>query len=157
MLRENRERRDVVKSKSAIKDAFVKLNIERDIKEITVKDILTEANVSRGTFYSHFTDIYDVQEQVENDIFKNTQAHLKLQSMKEPVQNPYQQVAVFLENIEANSKTIKSIHQNRGNAPFATKFKNLIKHSLNDGERAIEDESVSRIIDALVKIGRAHV
>ena len=44
------ERRDVQKSKEAIKNAFIQLIINQDIRKITVKDILTLADVSRGTF-----------------------------------------------------------------------------------------------------------
>lgn len=48
------ERRDVRKSKEAIKNAFIQLIINQDIRKITVKDILTLADVSRGTFMRTF-------------------------------------------------------------------------------------------------------
>ena len=53
------ERRDVRKAKQAIKQAFIDLSIHQDIRKITVSRILELADVSRGTFYAHFKDVYD--------------------------------------------------------------------------------------------------
>lgn len=56
------ERRDVIKSKEAIKSAFLRACWSKDIRKITVTEIINTANVSRGTFYAHFDDIYDLRE-----------------------------------------------------------------------------------------------
>ena len=86
------ERRDVRKSKEAIKNAFIQLIINQDIRKITVKDILTLADVSRGTFYAHFLDIYDVQEQVENDLMDHCIQVIGENSIDNIIDDPYPQV-----------------------------------------------------------------
>ncbi len=45
-------------------DSFVKLSGVKEFKDITVKDITTEAMINRATFYYHFKDIYDLLEKV---------------------------------------------------------------------------------------------
>lgn len=64
------ERRDVIKSKEAIKSAFLRMCWSKDIRKITVTEIINTANVSRGTFYAHFDDIYDLREKIENEIIE---------------------------------------------------------------------------------------
>lgn len=61
--------RMVEKSKKAIKDALLDIMYEKDFKQITVNELLKRANVSRGTFYAHFSNLEDVRQQLINDLF----------------------------------------------------------------------------------------
>jgi AcrR family transcriptional regulator len=45
-------------------DAFVQLSMKKEFKDITIKDITDEATVNRATFYSHFTDKYQLLDAV---------------------------------------------------------------------------------------------
>lgn len=49
-----------VKTAKALDDAMSSLLEERNFRKITVKDISDEALISRATFYTHFTDKYDL-------------------------------------------------------------------------------------------------
>lgn len=51
------ERRDVIRSKNAIKSAYLKLSLAKPTQKITIQEVIDVANVSRGTFYAHFSDI----------------------------------------------------------------------------------------------------
>ena len=61
-------RRDVARSKKLIRDAYIHLCMTTPTEQITVKEILGQADVSRGTFYAHFRDVYDLREQVEEEL-----------------------------------------------------------------------------------------
>ncbi len=50
----------VVRTKTAIRNAFVELIEEKGFDAITVKDITTKANINRGTFYAHYQDKFDL-------------------------------------------------------------------------------------------------
>ena len=63
--------RMVEKSKKAIKDALLDIMYEKDFKQITVNELLKRANVSRGTFYAHFSNLEDVRQQLINDLFEH--------------------------------------------------------------------------------------
>jgi len=54
----------VMKTRKIIMDSFIKLSGVKEFKDITVKDITTEAMINRATFYYHFKDIYDLLEKV---------------------------------------------------------------------------------------------
>ncbi|MEB2494739.1 TetR/AcrR family transcriptional regulator, partial [Peribacillus frigoritolerans] len=54
----------IIRTRRLIMDAFIQLSMSKDFKDITIKDITTEATVNRATFYYHFTDKYDLLEKV---------------------------------------------------------------------------------------------
>lgn len=64
------EYRSSIRSKNLIKKALVKLMHEKELARITVSDVIREADISRGTFYAHYTDINSVIEQIENEELK---------------------------------------------------------------------------------------
>ena len=65
-----REDRRVRKTKTRLRQALTGLMAQKDIKDITVKEITERADVNRGTFYSHYRDIYDMIAQVEDALFE---------------------------------------------------------------------------------------
>jgi len=52
----------VIRTRKLIMDSFITLSSKKEFKDITVKDITTEAMINRATFYYHFEDIYDLLE-----------------------------------------------------------------------------------------------
>jgi AcrR family transcriptional regulator len=76
------EYRSAVRSRKLIKQAYVELIKEKDIDKVTIKDVVTKADINRGTFYAHYTSVHAVSEQIGNEIvsalfefleeFKNT-------------------------------------------------------------------------------------
>lgn len=64
------EYRSSIRSKNSIKKAVAKLIHEKDITKITVSDIIREADISRGTFYAHYSDVDSVLKQIENEELK---------------------------------------------------------------------------------------
>lgn len=53
-----------LRTRRLIMDAFLQLAMEKDFKEITIKDITSRATVNRATFYYHFFDKHDLLEKV---------------------------------------------------------------------------------------------
>lgn len=55
-------------TKKMIREAFLALLAEKDIRHITVRELCERAEINRGTFYAHYLDIYDLKEQIENEL-----------------------------------------------------------------------------------------
>ncbi|WP_145317322.1 TetR/AcrR family transcriptional regulator [Paenibacillus xylanexedens] len=53
-----------VRTRKLIMDAFMSLVMDKDFKNITIKDITQKATINRATFYYHFFDKYDLMETV---------------------------------------------------------------------------------------------
>lgn len=54
----------VVKTRSNIKQAFIRLLEEKDFHDITIQNILDLALINRSTFYNHYLDKYDLAEKL---------------------------------------------------------------------------------------------
>ncbi len=60
-----------------IKEAFLKILENKPITKISVKEVAEAAEVNRATFYSHFSDCYDLLESIENDLLNDFRNSLK--------------------------------------------------------------------------------
>jgi len=58
------------KTERSIKNAFLELRAKRAIEKITVKELIEKAEISKGTFYLHYADIYALSEAIEDDIVR---------------------------------------------------------------------------------------
>jgi AcrR family transcriptional regulator len=58
----------ILRTRKLIMDSFITLSGEKEFKDITIKDITTEAMVNRATFYYHFEDKYDLLEKVLSEV-----------------------------------------------------------------------------------------
>ena len=65
------ENRSVRLTRKRLSDALITLLMQKPVREITVRELTELANVSRGTFYFHYTDIYDLMDHVEREMFIN--------------------------------------------------------------------------------------
>jgi hypothetical protein len=57
-----------IKTKRAIKNALAALMAEKDISQITIKEISDFALINRKTFYSHYSSVFDILSEIENEI-----------------------------------------------------------------------------------------
>lgn len=70
-MKERTDKR-IIRSKSAIKKAFLNLLYRKPFEQITISEIVGEANYNRGTFYSNFETkdclLYEVIDDVLNEM-----------------------------------------------------------------------------------------
>ena len=58
-------------TRQVLREAFVELMKEQPIEKVTVTRICELADVSRGTFYLHYRDPYDLLEHMEDEFLAN--------------------------------------------------------------------------------------
>lgn len=60
--------RRVRRTRGRLRQALTALLREKELKDITVRELTDLADVNRGTFYSHYQDVYDMARQLEQDL-----------------------------------------------------------------------------------------
>lgn len=70
MNNQKKEDRRVRYTKKAIKDSFLELFESKPLEKISVTEICSHADINRGTFYSHYSDPYDLKEQLEEEFIE---------------------------------------------------------------------------------------
>lgn len=76
------------RTNKAIRRAFMELLRQKNFDKITVQDILDETPVTRGTFYAHFRDKYDIAEQMQSEFFQKIDAIKSELSMVDKAKYP---------------------------------------------------------------------
>lgn len=122
--------RRVRKTKEALRNALITLMKDKTIQEISVQELTDLADIHRGTFYLHYRDIYDLYEQIENEIIEEISSLLN-QSI---VRGPYLDVVPALEKIlkfvEGNSEISEMLLAQSMSGTFVKKLSELIKSKL---------------------------
>ena len=65
-----KEDRRIGKTLKSIREAIIDLIEEKDIPQITVKELAERANINRKTFYMHYSSIEDILDKIENEIIE---------------------------------------------------------------------------------------
>ena len=58
----------IVKTKRAIRDAFMEIRVKQPLNKVRVRDICEKALINKSTFYHHYTDVYDLSDKLENEV-----------------------------------------------------------------------------------------
>ena len=83
----------IEKTKHSICNAFIELRSHKPLERITVKELCESSQINKSTFYSHYIDIYDLSEQIENDIISTVIRNLG--NIEDALLNP----AAFSQNL----------------------------------------------------------
>ncbi|WP_192929838.1 TetR/AcrR family transcriptional regulator [Alkaliphilus serpentinus] len=117
------------RTKQIIKDAFWELYKEKKIEKITVKDITMKAGFNRSTFYVYFIDVYDVLNQIEEDVMPGME-HIPPTGQ---VQSPSPDFMGDLITIyEKNSEYFSVLLSEKGDPAFTVRMKNLFKDMMKE-------------------------
>jgi AcrR family transcriptional regulator len=131
-IKNNYQDRRILKSKSAMKEALLTLMVEKDLKDITISDIVRVADLNRGTFYKH----YQVTEDVWNEIINEV-----IYDLRESFREPYKNIEVLAVN-ELTTSVIKLFEH-------VTKYKNFYTLIVNSDTLAKFQHQFCQIIKEL--------
>ena len=102
--------RRIAKTKKAIRNAFVKLLVEKDIEKISVKEIADLADVDRKTVYNYYAGVYEIREELENDLLADLKkcTHDLVYDINDPMSVFRVFARIIEENYEVYSQLITS-------------------------------------------------
>lgn len=79
----SKNNRSVQRTRAAIEQAFYDLAQTKDVSRITVRELTERSGVSRGTFYLHYHDVYDLLSQREAEILAQLKEALEAQPLQD--------------------------------------------------------------------------
>ena len=77
MTVQKKEDRRVRYTKKAIKDSFLELFEKKPLEKISVTEICNNADINRGTFYSHYSDPYDLKKKLEEEFLETIRCKIR--------------------------------------------------------------------------------
>ena len=60
--------RRVRKTQKALETALAELMLQKELRYITIQELADKADIHRATFYSHYHDVYDLYEHLEQNV-----------------------------------------------------------------------------------------
>ena len=103
-----------------IMHAFWSLYCQKKIDHISIKEITDKAGYHRSTFYEYFVDIYDLLNQLEDEVVVRLKAEV-LQSLT--IQSNNNLVQILADHYESQGEYLLVLLGENGNPNFAKKVK----------------------------------
>ena len=119
--------RRVRKTKRQLRQALTVLLQEKPIKDITVREIADMVDINRGTFYLHYKDVFDMLEQIENDIFDEFNDLIRAHPPAEDQGKPLPLLTDVFTYFSANADMAIALMGPNGDHAFIDKLKDLVK------------------------------
>ncbi len=119
--------RRCIKTRKAIKQVFIRLMTEKDINKITIKEIADEANINRKTFYSHYTDVNGVLDDIENDVLEQLCGIIESFDIQKAIYNPYPIFKELTNIINNDFDFYKYLLQSTSDSRLLEKIKHILK------------------------------
>ncbi len=147
---EEKEKMDrrIRKTKKAIRLAFAELLSQKDINEITVRDISDLADINRKTFYNYYSGIYQIVDEIENEIVLAYESILGEVDLKRDLKNPYRIFERLTAIINTDLDFYGYLLSMRGNVSLVSKIVTMLKTKTKEALRSqIEmDETTADIV-----------
>ena len=115
------------KTKRAIRNAVAKLLSEYDLNDITVREIAELAEINRKTFYRYYSGIYQVLDEIENEIVSSFDQILGHIDFKKDLENPYRIFERLTATINTDIEFYGYLLSMRGNVNLVSKIAALLK------------------------------
>lgn len=126
------------KTRKIIKKVFAQMLSEKnELNKVTVSELCERADISRGTFYSHYDDIYGVAEDYENELIDNffNNAHLLAPSGIEEF------IDVFFDYMKQNHDNYRMLCRSNDLLFVAKKLTNIASDKIY--ELCLSDERIT--------------
>jgi AcrR family transcriptional regulator len=129
------EYKSAIRSRRFIRQAFVELMQEKKLEKITVTDIVTRADINRGTFYAHYQDTRAVIEEIENEIIEKMLQFLGEFHGNNFFQNPLPFLLKISSWLEEDLEFYRMLIASSGSEQFLVKLKNIfVEHMETDSD-----------------------
>jgi AcrR family transcriptional regulator len=114
-------------TKQLLRDALTALLTEKPIGSITVKELCLKAGINRGTFYAHYTDVFDLLRSIQQEMETGFFAALKPVLSSVGQLTPPKVTKKIFECIEANADLCRATIGPHGDKEFAQNLLNKTK------------------------------
>lgn len=118
--------RSVRMTKRRLCEALIQLLTQKPVHDITVRELTRLAKVSRGTFYFHYSDIYDLMEQVEHEQIDGLNLLMDALLPQLDQEAPPHALQVLFEYLDENDGICSALLGPNGDPAFVQRLEALI-------------------------------
>ena len=124
---EKKEDRRVRRTKKLLTQALTQLLQEKQINEITVKELTDLADMNRGTFYLYYKDMFDMLEKIEDGMFEALDAIVSLHEHDDVSQQTKPILLDLFDFIEENQEMCRVLLSPHGDMNFLHRLNEVVR------------------------------
>ena len=140
----------VRKTKRAIRNAFAKLLSEKEIDTVTIREVSQLAEINRKTFYRYYSGIYQVVDEIEDEVVGAFESVLNEVDMNTTLENPYRIFEGLTSVIDTDIAFYGNLLSMRKNVSLVSKVTAVLKQKTKQAmtkQLAIEDQLADVILE----------
>ena len=133
--------RRVIKTKKAIRTAFAKALSEKNIDKITIKDIADKADINRKTFYNYYDGVYQLVDEIEDELVSNLEEATKDLKFDDILRNPKKMFERIAEIMSSDLEFYGYLMKMDNNVHLAVKIITLMENKIKEsvaGRRQVD-------------------
>ncbi|MDY3617864.1 TetR/AcrR family transcriptional regulator [Agathobaculum sp.] len=130
-------------TRDALRCALLELLLEKPVKHITVTDVCARAGINRSTFYLHYKDVYDLLEQMENDLIDEMGRTFSTQ----PSASLQGHIEAMLCVVQARRPLCLAILSEHGNPQFVKQLGRLTREGFLQHWRSLFPQAPERLLE----------
>ena len=124
---QKKEDRRVRRTKKLLTQALTQLLQEKQINEITVKELTDLADMNRGTFYLYYKDIFDMLEKIEDGLFEALDEIVSLHEHDDVSQQTKPILLDLFHFIEENQEMCRVLLSPHGDMNFLHRLNKVVR------------------------------
>lgn len=136
--------RRVRKTRKQLREGLARLLETKSIRDIKVKELVEEVDINRSTFYLHYSDIYDMLEKIEEELFQEIQDAMQTHPISADAHS-LDFIRQMFQIMEDNRAICKALCGPNGDMAFVSRMEDVV------GSEAVQ------VIEPLFKIEKKQL
>lgn len=140
--------RRIRKTRRMLRECLTSLLKEKRVQDITVREIADLADINRGTFYLHYKDVFDLMEQIENELLKDLEDMLNHHQAQDLLSRPSLIFAELYPLVQENADIVSILIGENGDLNFVNRLKHIVREKCLNDWKALKSLRNSDAFDA---------
>ena len=144
---EKKEDRRVRRTKKMLTQALTQLMQQKQINEITVRELTELADMNRGTFYLYYKDVFDMLEKIEDGLFEALDQIIELEENESVSRQTKPILFKLFQFIEENQEMCRVLLSPNGDMSFLHRLNDVLREKCLRFFRTAEPSATEDSID----------
>lgn len=126
-MKETTVDRRIRKTRQQLRQSLTALLKVKPIQDITVKELADMADINRGTFYLHYRDVFDLLNQIEDELLTELETLLEQYQPGDILSNTVQIFNNLYELVQKNSELVGILIGEHGELNFVNRLNHILR------------------------------